>query len=67
MAIFNIISEVKNGNINFSIKEWKRKSFYIVKELKERKSFEKPCEKRRKMVKNAKNKNRYKLIEEQSE
>lgn len=54
-----IISEVKNGNINFALKEWKRKNFYITKELKERREFEKPSAKKREVKKNAIYKNKY--------
>lgn len=68
MGNINIISEVKNGNINFAIKEWKRKSIYITKELRDRKYFDKPSVKKRLTKKTAiYNKKRQSEIEDNNE
>lgn len=64
LKMANIVSVVKNGNITHAIKEWKKKSFYLIKELKERRSFEKPSVKKRTIKKAAIHKNGYRIQEE---
>lgn len=47
MAARIIVSVKEAGSLSRALKNWKRKSFFILKELKERKQFKKKSEKKR--------------------
>lgn len=47
-----IIVNVKNAkSLNNALKEWKRRNYFLVKELRSKKEYEKPSDKKRKALK----------------